>query len=103
MELKKLFSVLVVGGSLLASTACDGNEENDEARRQANDADAADGTSDAADVASDAAPADQADAEPTTGELTLCFCNTDQCCDRDAVGGPAVQEGFECCWGTTCP
>lgn len=79
MRLDRLFHVLVVMSGPVA-VGCETNDDDDK-RREDTRADAG--------VGGDAAAA------------TLCFCNTETCCDRS--GDPHVLDGFECCWGTTCP
>ena len=84
----KLFHVLVVLGA--ASCADDGTSSRD---RQP------DAT---ADSSSDATPAADAPATlPDGAELQECFCDQPTCCDR-SVSPPQIQEGFTCCWSTTC-
>lgn len=80
----KLFHVLVVLGA--ASCTEDGTSSRD---RQP-------------DAAPDAAPtADAPETLPDGAELQECFCDQPTCCDR-SVSPPQIQEGFTCCWSTTC-
>ena len=92
MNLSKLLGVLVVGGSLLVTGGCDGDPDRDEGEER--DGPLVGGP--------DAAAASDADASPGGGELTPCFCNQQECCERDEEGNGTLQEGFECCWATTC-
>lgn len=89
MKMHKLFGVLVVGGSMLVGAACAGDPDRDDDKdKVVNGPDAAQEQ-----PAADAA----AHTDATAGELTPCFCDTQACCD-DGV----VEDGFECCWSTTC-
>lgn len=91
MNLNKLFGVLVMGGSLLVASACESDEGDGEREPLVSAPDAA-----AAGV--DASPGQVSDA----AALDPCFCDTQACCSRDEQGVGTVQEGFECCWSTTC-
>jgi|GEM_PF-2075712 len=77
METQKLFSVLVIGGALLAGGSIG----------------AQDGTS--ALLTSEVL-------EATEGEPVQCFCNLEKCCDVDCEGKKKVKDGFVCCWNTSC-
>ena len=93
MNLSKLLGVLVVGGALLATGGCDGGAERDE--RDERESPPVGGPDAAAGEAG-------ADASPGEGELAPCFCDQQACCERDEEGNGTLQEGFECCWATTC-
>src|SRR5687768_3093642 len=95
LRLDRLFHVLVVLGGASAS-ACDSGEDSsrrdpapDAAEAPAPDADPA---------APDAGPA-APDADPADG--APCFCDSQPCCDR-SVSPPVLEDGFTCCWSTTC-
>lgn len=126
MDCKRLFHVLVVGGSVLASKGCgDGGgpakDPGDAAISQQSvpdagapavpeDAPAADqGSSSSLDAPADL-PADQvqdlasmsaADVVPAQG--APCFCSKDRCCESHGDGMSTVAPGFVCCWSTRCP
>ena len=91
MRIDRLFHVLVVMSGVPAIAACEAEGDHD--RRD-----------DRVDAAGDAAAStpDGATATPDGGEAAPCFCDTQACCDR-STGTPHVLDGFECCWGTTCP
>ena len=94
METNKLFHVLVVGGSLLATQpGCD--DSNSEERRT--ELEQPDSSVSAEEPAADAM-ASTADA----GELIDGgFCPNDVACE--VVDGQSVlRDGFECCWASTC-
>ncbi len=82
MKIQRLFHVLVVMGGASVAGGCESEGEREQRR--------------------DPAP-DAAASSPEAGaELAPCFCDTQVCCDREAE--PAqVQDGFSCCWSTTCP
>jgi hypothetical protein len=95
-HIDRLFHVLVVMG---ATTAC-GNG-GDSRRDPPIDAEpVADADPSAPDADPNAPDADPA--APDAAELAPCFCNEPTCCDT-SVDPPQVADGFECCWGTTCP
>jgi hypothetical protein len=122
MDLKRLFHVLVVGGSVLANKGCgddgQGKAPADAALSQQSlpdsgpaatpDMAAADqGGLSAADAPADlpldlaSTPADTgADVDPTKG--ALCFCSKDRCCEAHGDGMSTVAPGFVCCWSTRC-
>lgn len=77
LRFDKLFHVLVVLGA--ASCSEDGTTPRDR-----NPVDAAAENSDGA--VQDGMP---------------CLCETQACCDRSG-STPVLQEGFTCCWSTTC-
>lgn len=79
----KLFHVLVVLGA--ASCADDGSSQRDRSP----------------DAPSPDAAVDAPATLPDGGELAECFCDQPTCCDR-SVSPPTIQEGFTCCWSTTC-
>ncbi len=88
LRFDKLFHVLVV----LGAASCG----EDDAERRDRDVDAA--------VSDDGDAATAADASTSTadgGEGALCFCDVDTCCDRSSTT-PVLQDGFTCCWSTTC-
>lgn len=82
LHLDKLFHVLVV----LGAAAC----ADDDASRRDPPVDAAPGSADATSSGVDGG-----------GEGAPCFCDSEACCDR-GVSPPVVQDGFTCCWTTTC-
>ena len=110
MGITKLFRVLVIGGSVLATGCTD-----DEAGRQPPDGSAmgAARTADAAggipgEVDASGTTSIHSDAGSTVA-MECGFCRpvnvrNEQCCDyattEDEVGTP--KPGFECCWGTGC-
>jgi hypothetical protein len=104
MDLKRLFHVLVVGGSVAAAceqTRSGGLGAADAAR---DDAAASDTSSmDAATVdatpAMDAAVATDAADGPGTEP---CLCSPTRCCDLHEGAPATVQPGLHCCWGTAC-
>ncbi len=81
LHLDKLFHVLVV----LGAAAC----ADDDTSRRDPPVDAAPGSADATSSADAGA------------EGAACFCDVEACCDR-GVSPPVVQDGFTCCWSTTC-
>jgi hypothetical protein len=95
MDISRLFGVLVVGGSLLA-TGCTGNEDTDDLDRKVESE---------VDGASNQQVADAAETEVSvdaSAELMSCgFCPND-CCVVGDDGVSKEKEGFECCWGTMC-
>ena len=91
MKLDRLFHVLVVMAAPTMAACDSADEDGDERRDGQTDA----GAGSAAADAPAASTSDGGPAEP-------CFCNTQTCCDR-STSDPYVLEGFECCWGTTCP
>jgi hypothetical protein len=95
MNLSKLLGVLVVGGSLLVAGGCDGEADRDEQEERERPVV---GGPDAASAVADATPDQGGDG----GNLLDCFCNQEPCCERDEQGNGTLQEGFECCWATTC-
>lgn len=129
MRGKKLFNLLVIGGSTLGlELACgDLNDETppvpfvqadkgvggtrDSGKPpwlDANHPMVVDGMT-AGDFTVDAqvsTPPDMATADagtPPSTELTDCgFCPNTLCCETGQDGKPAVKAGFECCWSTSC-
>jgi hypothetical protein len=82
LRLDKLFHVLVI----LGAASCG----EDETTRRDREVDAS-------------TPSDGAVSTPDApgSEGAPCFCNVDTCCDRTG-DTPVLQEGFTCCWSTTC-
>lgn len=72
MEIEKLFKVLVVGGSLMASAGSIANQSFEV----------------------------QNSSEEET--LTFCSIENEKICVENEEGEIVVKEGFECCWGTSC-
>jgi len=130
MDWKRLFHVLVVGGSVLASKGCGGKDEDKgEARDAATLSDAtaapedtggdapadaatsppADAGLDAADDAGDAAVevgnlAPDASPEANQSGAPNCFCGTNpKCCVVHGDGMSVPADGVVCCWNTRCP
>ena len=126
MDLRRLFRVLVVGGSMLATKGC--GSDSDEAPADAG-APGLDAAVDAAapgpeagpeasapppvdapggdvlearPLAGDTAAGDAAgDGPPATGKM--CFCNTQPACCTSHGDGPRMPaEGIICCWSTRC-
>lgn len=99
MKLGKLFGVLVIGGSMLVGAGCVDDGDPDDKKKT--------GTPDASQLA-DADPVSSTDANPNAPDATpgeepkACFCDSEPCCTRDESGSGTVQDGFECCWSTTC-
>ena len=132
MQAGKLFRVLVVGGSMLLSDlGCEGSTDNntsstggtpppsseqDDAGQTQNttasgDAGQMQNNGNGKDAGMTLASLDSGtstNVDPSEndagGDIVLapCFCNTDDCCEPGEDGGMTVQQGFECCWGTTC-
>ena len=75
-RLDKLFHVLVILGGATGVAAC---EDDDASRR---------------DRIPDAAAPENDGGMP-------CFCDVQACCDRSA-DPPTLEDGFTCCWSTTC-
>jgi hypothetical protein len=121
MDLKRLFHVLVVGGSVAAGCeqsrtsglgAGDGAGPPD---RGMPDAGAPEVSMAPEDAAADAAAAEDA---PTDASVTMdaaatsdaavgpmgnpCFCSPTKCCDVHEGAPATVQPGLYCCWGTKC-
>jgi hypothetical protein len=95
-NIDRLFHVLVV----MSATACGNGGDS----RREPPVDASVPEADADPNAPDADPT-LPDADPTlpdAAELSPCFCDQPTCCDT-SVQPPVVADGFECCWGTTCP
>lgn len=80
LRLDKLFHVLVV----LGAASCG----EDDAERRDRDGDAA-------------AAVDASTSTFDGGEGSPCFCDVAACCDRSGTT-PVLQDGFTCCWSTTC-
>ena len=119
MDLRRLFRVLVVGGSVAACeersspggvASEDANSEatvdTDEASTlvtpDALMAEAADDSSVARDaIAAEAEDDATTDSSANDGAaLKSCFCQTTPICCVQHEGGPAtVADGFRCCWG----
>lgn len=98
MDISKLFGVLVVGGSLLA-TGCTSEEGTGDQERKVETE--VDGASDQelGDASSIDASAELSDAST---ELMDCgFCPND-CCVVGDDGVSTAKDGFACCWGTMC-
>ena len=88
--MNKLFSALVVGGSLLVA-GCSEDDGSRDGREVVTGPDAAAETGE---------PVADGGATPIAdggSELAPCFCDRETCCD-DGV----LEEGFECCWATSC-
>ena len=104
MDLKKLFHVLVVGGSVIGCS----ESQSDPADTGAAGSSAAAATShDAAAATSPNATAAIKTATPDAGtddaKLNPCFCNIQPiCCVQHGSDPATVAPGFECCWGTKC-
>jgi hypothetical protein len=118
VNLTRLFHVLVLGGSVIGcekegrSRALAAEDASNDSGNADADADADADTPDvaeqdagSADAASQPADAAVLDAASDQGGVRLnpCSCSTQSCCHRPEGGAPWVEEGFECCWGTTCP
>jgi hypothetical protein len=132
MDLKRLFHVLVVGGSVAAGcersrmgglTAADAAEEQDVGMPDSAAPDAPGAAEDAAasDVISmDVAAMDLVSMDATAMDATAtadaaiatdaidgpagspCFCSPTKCCDLHEGAPATVQAGVFCCWGTKC-
>ena len=72
MEIEKLFKVLVVGGTLIASTGS---------------------------MANDILELENTIKETT---LTFCSVEDEKLCVENEEGEFVAKEGLECCWGTSC-
>jgi hypothetical protein len=122
MDMKRLFHVLVIGGSVAAGcersrtgalNAADGAGLPDvgmpesaaaedaalEAPVAVADAAASEVTSMNVDAAADAAAAKDA-ADGPAGDP--CLCSATKCCDVHDGAPATVQAGLYCCWGSTC-
>lgn len=122
MDLKRLFHVLVVGGSVAAGcersrmgglTAADAAGAQDVGMPESTAPEAPGAAEDAAtsdvmsmDVAEmdvgatgDAAVATDAADGPTGSP---CLCSPTRCCDLHEGAPATVQAGVHCCWGTAC-
>ena len=105
MNVSKLFGILVVGGSLLATSGCEQSsdpEQKDEKVVTGPDAADAPGAIDANTSDANTSDANASDADAQVSELAPCFCNSEACCERHEDGSGTIEEGFECCWSTTC-
>jgi len=95
MHPSKLFKVLVLGGSVLIS-GCDEDTPADALSQRA----------DADPMLEEPPPMTEPEmpdvADPAPVPLAPCFCDSSACCERDEAGNGTLQEGFECCWATTC-
>lgn len=90
LRLDKLFHVLVILGGATGVAAC---EDDDTSSR--------DRTPDAAPTVDAGPPEGDAAGAPDGNGALPCFCDTQECCDR-STDPPVVEDGFACCWSTTC-
>jgi hypothetical protein len=129
MRGKKLFNLLVIGGSTLGLELACGDLDNGPLPDTAQVVESDKGVSKLADggkpawldgsqplivdsrVGSDSffdasVPAELGTVDAgvdSSGELANCgFCPNTLCCETGQGGEPKVKAGFECCWGTSC-
>jgi hypothetical protein len=104
MDFTRLFHVLVLGGSVIA---CDGGTRS--SSLTAGDADGTDSTAVAetpnsvdADLPDTSVGGPTEAASPEASAAGPCFCSPTRCCDQHDGSPATVQQGFVCCWGTSC-
>lgn len=119
MNLKHLFGILVMGGSVAAG--CDGGGTRPAKMMLRDGAGAetafdAEGTADAGrdseatETEVDAPAGDIGGPEtgapktgaPDTNMGSPCLCSPTRCCDQHEGAPATVQMGLVCCWGTSC-
>jgi hypothetical protein len=96
--------VLVIGGSVLVGCA---DDRGDRTAPVTIDDAATGGDATAGDAAAPGDGGALGDASTDTSAdaataVVPCFCSPEACCEVDEQGNSTVQDGFECCWGTTC-
>lgn len=105
MKLNRLFGVLVIGGSLLATQPRCGQEDelDAEARLPGPTASGPPDAGTAADAGEQVDAGSIATFDAGVTQPDLCFCGPAvACCESHDGGASAVRAGFFCCWGTSC-
>ena len=115
MKVKKLFRVLVIGGSMItASAGCDAETGNPStmpgdgslmmtALDSGSLSDAASLSMSDHDAASPMTAQDAGSTPSATDAGAMeCFCPSEECCETNAAGESVVREGMTCCWSSSC-
>jgi hypothetical protein len=109
MDFKRLFHILVIGGSVLG---CESTRSGALSSSESDDAKVAETDRDTgvADVRADEDIGVEAGATTAPADASLrdiaqaapCICSATHCCDQHEGGPATVIEGAFCCWGTSC-